>query len=267
MNKTLKVLLTCLISSGIGTFIALSVNSWFWWTGALAGGVIGYLSYEFKKVIQAIPKAWRSVSSWKPDREYWIGVPLFFLFLSSIAFSFSVFVGFLMFLGSYDLQVLLWIFYGHDVWHFAILGFLVIALVASFIVVGEHNLTNREVALNAICFSPPCLALELLILIVYILGVIGLGSWKNKHKIPIAIKTLGRFFRKLFLLIHSEIRLLCAVDSMFGVIAGYLISQAYSLNFLMSVLTGMIAGAVFGLLHYQILSVKILKLAPRNGEE
>lgn len=77
---------------------------------------------------------------------------------------------------------------------------------------------------------------------------------------------IGRFFKKFFLLVHSEIRLLCAVDSLFGVIAGYLISRAYSLPLLAGVLAGMAAGAIIGLIQYQVFSVWILKLRLKNGE-
>ncbi|MEJ0001860.1 MAG: hypothetical protein WDN09_01595 [bacterium] len=64
----------------------------------------------------------------------------------------------------------------------------------------------------------------------------------------------GVFSKKLFLLIHSELRLLCLTDSAIGAAVGYLYH---------SPIIGGIIGAVFGLANYWIVTIKILKLQPK----
>jgi len=66
-----------------------------------------------------------------------------------------------------------------------------------------------------------------------------------------AIITIGRFTKILFILIHSDIRLLCGTDAAIGVVIGY---------FTGNVLIGGLAGGVFGVLNYEILSKRILHL-------
>lgn len=262
MNRTLKILLSCLIGSGIGTFIALSVNSWFWWTGALAGGLIGYLSYDFKNVVKTIPRAWRATVNWKPNWQYWISVPLYFMLFNMLAL---------------NVWIILYALGGRimypDRFLYCVIVFEVIALCLSFFRLKLDVLeiySNRDIAISIAFWSPLGISVGILCGIglgfLYVLTVIIERSLGGILKIPAATVAVGRFFKKLFLLIHSEVRLLCAVDSMFGVIAGYLISHAYSLNLLAGVLVGMIAGALLGLAQYRILSVWILQLAPKNGD-
>ncbi len=71
MERTLKIFISCALGAGIGTTVSLEINGYFWWLGLLAGGLFGYLSYEFKAVIAAAQRAWYEVISWRPDRELW----------------------------------------------------------------------------------------------------------------------------------------------------------------------------------------------------
>ncbi|MEA3453129.1 MAG: hypothetical protein U9Q96_02215 [Patescibacteria group bacterium] len=51
-----KVVVPLFLGGAIGTMVALNINSNFWWLGMLAGGFVGYFSYDFKSVIQG----WRN---------------------------------------------------------------------------------------------------------------------------------------------------------------------------------------------------------------
>ena len=66
---------------------------------------------------------------------------------------------------------------------------------------------------------------------------------------------MGVFARKLFIQIHSEMRLLCMTDAFLGAVVGF---------FAGSVLLGAISGGLLGLLNYEIVSIRILKLNPRK---
>jgi len=54
-----------------------------------------------------------------------------------------------------------------------------------------------------------------------------------------------------FKLVHSDLRLLCMTDAMFGALVGYFCGNA---------LVGGITGALLGVLNYRFISVKWLKL-------
>jgi hypothetical protein len=57
MDRTLKIFVSCAFGAGIGTLVALEMHTYLWWIGLLVGGFTGYLSYEFKAVVYAIPRA------------------------------------------------------------------------------------------------------------------------------------------------------------------------------------------------------------------
>src|SRR5437016_6103600 len=69
--KAVKVFFACAFGATIGTMIALQVNHNVWWLGLAVGFVTGYLSYEFKAVITAVPRAWKAAVAWTPDRKAW----------------------------------------------------------------------------------------------------------------------------------------------------------------------------------------------------
>jgi len=61
MSKTLRVAVACFIGGAVGTAIMVLILPQIWYLGVLtglAGGfLVGYTSFEFKKVLAAIPKA------------------------------------------------------------------------------------------------------------------------------------------------------------------------------------------------------------------
>lgn len=57
-----KVFIASALGAFIGSLVALQLNAYLWWLGLIAGGLVGYLSYEFKAVLRAIPVAWHAAS-------------------------------------------------------------------------------------------------------------------------------------------------------------------------------------------------------------
>src|SRR6185312_11953359 len=55
----LRIGLTCLFGAAIGTLLAFQFNQYFWWAGVLIGGAVGYLSYEFGRVVNACRTVWQ----------------------------------------------------------------------------------------------------------------------------------------------------------------------------------------------------------------
>lgn len=71
MSESLKVLLACAFGGFLGALVALGVNWHFWWLGILVGFGSGFLGYQPKKVVAAIPRAWELAVNWRPDPEWW----------------------------------------------------------------------------------------------------------------------------------------------------------------------------------------------------
>lgn len=68
---------------------------------------------------------------------------------------------------------------------------------------------------------------------------------------------LTHFCKTLFLLIHSELRLLCLFDGGIGALAGMLIHDT-----LIAVMVGMITGGLVGILNFELVSKRLLHLVP-----
>jgi hypothetical protein len=58
-----KIFIACLIGGILCTATAIACSPAFWWVGMLAGFAGGYLAFEFRKVLQAIPIAWERATS------------------------------------------------------------------------------------------------------------------------------------------------------------------------------------------------------------
>ncbi len=56
MERTIKMVMFSLMSMAIGLAIAIKLNAHFWWAGMVVGGLVGYLSYEWREVASAIAK-------------------------------------------------------------------------------------------------------------------------------------------------------------------------------------------------------------------
>ena len=69
------------------------------------------------------------------------------------------------------------------------------------------------------------------------------------------VKIIGRFIKTVFVLVHSNERLLCMVDAAIGVAVFHFTGN--------NIFLGMLAGGVLGVVNYEIISVRILKLTPR----
>jgi hypothetical protein len=53
-----KMFVSCFVGGVVGTVIAVLVGVNFWWLGLVAGFATGYISYEFRQVVVAMPSVW-----------------------------------------------------------------------------------------------------------------------------------------------------------------------------------------------------------------
>lgn len=255
-HRLLKVFIACFLGGCIGSIVALEIGKYFWWVGLLAGAAVGYLSYEFKEVLTAIPRAWKMAVAHLPTRrDAFQFLKLFFfseLLISTFLVPFVSFVLLMLSFSNEPLQKRL-VFTG-----LLLYGSLGIALILNiFIWFRIGNFDSRAKELQSIAwrynfitvffwFIPIRLAL---LLSFFVTDLVPRMFW-------IFLKTLKvapAFFWHLFKLIHSELRLLCAVDAALGVCAGF---------FMGSAILGGLAGGLWGVVNFEILSKRVLKLVP-----
>ena len=60
--ETRKIAGACFIGGALCALVALALSPNFWWLGALAGLSGGYLGYEFRETLRAIPVAWQETT-------------------------------------------------------------------------------------------------------------------------------------------------------------------------------------------------------------
>lgn len=284
-----KIFVACALGGGIGALVALQVHPFLWWVGLAVGALVGYFSYQFEDVLQAIPIAWRRAKENLP--ETW-GTVRRGLSLSALARAaralMKAIVTVLFFLFVFLPLVLLA--------ELAVLASIGGPMIAWGFTrgVGELGLSPSDSLIGALLFFPglvatfgfaiflwgdkppeesryPSLKDPLLALVRFNpVSVYGFCLWLLVFRIapPVllfiwsALVFLVRFIKCFFLLIHSEMRLLCAQDAAIGCYLGFLLASYFGLGTIAGTLLGALAGGVFGVLNFEIVSKRILHLVP-----
>jgi len=252
MNRTLKIFVACALGGGIGTFVALQLNTYFWWLGLIAGGFVGYIGYDIKAVALAIPEAWHRTSHYFGDKQK--RAKVFWISIACISFlsTFAVFncLSWLANFPSGDkaqerlfmLNIMLFLI--------TLLGFVFRSMLPF-----ESDVVKNAKRL-VFFLSPPAYFIywpfkfAVLVFQEFLMPI-----WEMIKSIPGGFIGLCKFTKTVFVLIHSEFRLLCMLDAALGAGIGYWFGSA---------LIGALAGGAFGVFNYQIISKWWLKLAPAN---
>lgn len=257
MNRTMKVFLTCAIGAGVGTSVALQLNHLFWWVGLLVGGFVGYFSYEFGAVVKAAPRAWKRATSWQfnptPLYNYlqrYLTLLMVTAFMSSYMFLFPILL-FIPFFnvaaGAFPFPKLIQIA--------MFLGGMTILFPFVFSWIPSPMFDAGEVRQSFLKWN--LITLTVWQIPRFVFWFLPRGIFWVAVRAPRAIRVaavvFGRFFWHLFRLIHSEERLLCGIDAAIGTVIGYFSGNA---------LIGALAGGVFGVINYEIVSKRILHLVP-----
>lgn len=248
MNKSLKVFLACFLGAFIGTLVAFQINGVFWWLGLLAGGLIGYLSYEFKDVILAVRRTWNLLFGLKLYPRNFVTA-----FLYTISLYLWLALGGMLVTGLVDGPK---VFRISDIVFISIIGAAMAFLTGLISIFNEFDTEQMEV-LGLIWRFNPVFVLFYYLPKGIILFVLQLPKVFRKAFVLLAqfLKLLFKFIKTIFILIHSEIRLLCAIDAAIGTAIGYFAGSA---------IIGGIFGGLFGVLNYEVLSKRILHLAPQK---
>jgi hypothetical protein len=264
MDRTFKVLVVCALGAFIGSVIALEVNPLLWWVGLIAGFVISYLSYDLPGVIGAIPEAWQRANGWRCDLDWRL---LLFGWVAVFGVCLTATIGILSALmfalaeGIPSLKNLAYVNMGG-----AMAGLLLSFFVSSIELAeakGHAQLRERTMAdyregllgwnpVTVYCWRIPRALWRILGRVVArIIGCLPAA----RDAITRFVRVVGHFFRHLFILVHSDIRLLCGIDGAIGVIAGFRMG---------SPILGAAIGAVVGVLNYEVFSKRVFGLV--NGD-
>lgn len=246
MDQRLKVFLSTALGSLIGALIALSVWQPIWWIGMLAGGLVGYLSYEWREVISAILVAWAATRS--------NAVPVskdILIIIGTLALVVVVFGA-----NAIPLIALLWLFRGYDP-GFPMTSVLIWATVVPLTLIVEVFIGFRRREEE----SPSFWSIFYLFYLISPIGVYGYYLprflfLQLPKGIAEGVVRCARFIQHLFILIHSEERLLCGVDAAIGAGVGYLMGNA---------LVGALVGGLLGVANYEFISKRWLHLVPTNS--
>ena len=108
-NRGFEVFCSIVLGAFIGATVAHSHSNSFGWAalGIALGGVIGYFIYDWRKVVAAVPAAYRAACGWKLDKIYL--AKGFWLFVYFGLMSFWIAMGFFAF------NLLLWGFGYRDI--------------------------------------------------------------------------------------------------------------------------------------------------------
>ncbi len=281
MKTTMKIALACFIGAVMGTLISLEMNKMLWWVGAIAGGVIGYFIYDIEQVIKAIPKTWEYAKENKNKFSCTLVKIIKNIIIAIFCVTAVLIVPFIWlgYIDNYfwnifhmpkislihdDIFVLLPILFIY--YAMALINFLILIYSAKDILVENDKCLKKMKLLGIINKAKNSNIFKIFALLssqLIAFGWIIFWLYKGFTAVPEATKEafnvstefLGKFIKKLFLLIHSQARLICGVDSLFGTVIGYF--------FFHDPIMGGIAGAILGVFNYWIVSIKILKLEPK----
>lgn len=274
-NKTFKIGISCFMGALIGTFTGLQFEFRIvgFLISVLSGGIAGYLLFEIDTVAKAIPSAFKETMSKETRRK--IGKSFFTagkFFLYAICFG-SLITITIIAIGLLPSATADLFMKGNQVDYFVLFPFyvggigVVTLVVVMWLICGgkrirksfEEIFSGDKDGLRTwqmLFFGNP------ITIPFTAIGFILFGLFILAKKLPtylakgfkysnLFFKWLRRFSKTVFILIHSEMRLICLVDSALGAGIGYLSG---------SLLIGGLVGCAFGILNYWIVSIKILKL-------
>ncbi len=273
MKTGFKISLSCALGAFVGALTALQLHPFFWWIGLVVGGSTGYLSFEWKAVAAAIPQAWSAATAWRPNLELWRARYALVMEMIGLLVTIAIAeVSLILFLAISAALVK-----GDETIASLLLGvammmqcMLCAGLIAGLIVgfwasnSQKANALREEVLfLGGMYLCDPFRFYGLRVPKFFFWTVPRaiqkrVACWfsqENQQKFRHNVNALYRFLKMSFRVIHSEVRLLCAVDAAIGSAIGYFVGSA---------LVGAVVGAILGLVNYEVFSIRLLGLVPGN---
>ncbi len=303
-----KIAFACFIGGAFCCAVALLFAPVYWWFGLIAGFAGGYISYEFREVRRAVPIALRaarkgSMSAWEntlTKAQVWFSRPHPFFYPSAIVVaplfvwgSYYIVPWGVHELGEASLFLKIFItpiFFVEVAFCFFVLAWIVLVPLFTFafigaragercywqpfVMVGDKEVEahiqkleekgyreKRLTYLNVLRWMVIGLRITIFFFVWTMWKHFAIGAWA-------ILRFFARFIWHLFRLIHSEKRVLCAIDGTFGGAVSYIWLVSASMSFAeqaMLVIFGGLLGAAFGVANWEIVSKRILHVVPTNG--
>lgn len=255
-----KIFASCFFGAFIGGFVALQMHPAIWWIGMCIGAIAGYLTYEVNAVWAAISKAYHATCSWTPDVPYWKIVTKGTLGMAGVTQTILACSAFLLVYGPdpslpIPHELVQWksIVTVVAIFHVGVMFFgFIIHIGSSKNAEGQYSDTPITYgATNPISLLFWHLPRGIFFIVAHspqmLRSCLGAGAACYGFLKPFSIT--------LFREIHSDARLLCACDAAIGTAIGY---------FTGNVILGAIAGGIFGILNYEVISKRLLHLEVRR---
>lgn len=296
--ETKKIAIACFIGGAICCAVALMVAPALWWLGMFAGFAGGYVSYEFREVLRAIPVALRASGkggswAWKnlveAVEEYihkphpfvypaaLIVTPFWYLLMGEMIPKFmnpAVPVPILIeYLTPVFLIPFLLVASFIEMVCAVVLPMMLFAFIGAR--VGERSFwtpcsyTDLEAKglerkplsyRNAYRWIAKGIGITALFFVWTLWKYLAIGMWKM-------LCFFGRFGWHLFKLIHSHKRVLCGIDSALGGAMAYVWLQPtpYAVGEqVMLIVFGGLLGAAFGVVNWEIVSKRLLNVGAES---
>lgn len=281
--ETKKIALACFVGGVICGAVALLLSPAIWWLGMLAGFVGGYVSYEFRDFCTAVPTALRkTVQVVGSGGSYILGELCHEIFRKPHPFArLGMFAGaifwtVMLLIGKIDIGqgqklfsqnppaavcswFLAWVVAG------MIIELVLISLPFAVKVLNDPGAMRYSLDPRYVYADRPLLTVSLCLQYALqgywkILLFFVWYLWKGLATgILFVIRFASLFLWTLFKLIHSEKRVLCGVDGALGGVASYIWFGAIAHPILVVIFGGLL-GAGFGILNWEIVSKRILKV-------
>ena len=285
--ETRKIAVACFIGGALCCAVALMFAPVYWWFGLIAGMAGGYISYEFREVRTAVPIALRAVRRGsvyacddliasakslfsRPHPFFYTGVVLVFPFTFSIGIEPNfLFEMMAKGLGTSVLSVIILLLLYSETAAVLSVPFGIFAFIGA---ITERCYWHpkfsekgyREIPLtytNAARWTAKGVFATMKFFAWTLWKYIVIAAWAT-------ICFLGRFAWHLFKMIHSEKRVLCAIDGTLGGAVSYILFASATMSFpgqVAFVVFGGLLGAAFGVANWEIVSKRILCIAPTGN--
>jgi len=232
----------------IGALTALQLSNSFWWLGLFVGALVGYFAYQPMEVVRAVPHAWQAAYG-GTKTAFKTALPGLWLFLN-MCLVFAP-LSFLLTILTTSPELMEQPFAMR--WLVVATAFCSCFLSVSNLMCASVHLPKGRVKENLQKWN---------VVNVYFRVLPRAVVWTARHT-PVALRALfielprilWKFSKYLFVAIHSDVRVLCAVDASFGAAMGWYFGNA---------IIGALLGGALGFLNYAIVTKRILQIVPRS---
>jgi len=279
----LSIALASAFGALIGTLTALEISarfeygSFLWSIGALVGGIAAYVAIDFRYFCAGVAHSYRNVIAWRPYGLWWRAFGSAFVaaaaMVPTIMIVFAIVLDALI---SSDPMVpdhtVMGVFVYASLYGI-VFSIFTVPILGTFIGLAETARGGKEperwaeqlnsvIKINWVLARTSNPVAVVVIAVRYTLRGLHYGivhapdvATATRSSIKEVGKTIAMFVAGVFVYVHSQRRTICFVDATIGAAIGYSFGSA---------IIGATAGALFGVINYEVVSVRWLRLVPAS---